>query len=248
MSIQFHQEFLEGEDPEQDIHELNRTSNKQMYTSNAIKKFNFSKNLKDDLETDYEKIIKKYEDHFNPKEIENYNKGYDEKFVITNITEDPLTQFEKLCSEVELIEKDLKYYSENKDAYKSIAPIETSLEELEKLKYIISCINSSKDFEKLKKIKEIKTKNGININEDEYNLLNKKLYTNLEEELNQRLNNMKKLKTENPMNYKNIEYELFLTPDKEKMMEYKQLDEIVLKVNEIEKKIGKWNFSNKKNI
>jgi hypothetical protein len=99
----------------------------------------------------------------------------------------------------------------------------------------------------LKKIDEIQKKNGLKLEEDKYNLLNKKIYNNLEEQLTQRLNKIQKLKAENPINYKNIEYELFLTPDNEKMKQFKELDEIVLKINEIENKIGKWNFNNKKN-
>jgi len=58
---------------------------------------------------------------------------------------------------------------------------------------------------------------------------------------------IKKLKTENPLNYSNVEYELFISPDNEKMKLYKQLDEIVSKINQIEEKIGKWNIDNKKN-
>ena len=58
---------------------------------------------------------------------------------------------------------------------------------------------------------------------------------------------MKKLKMENPAECQNFEYELFLSPNNEKMKQYKQLDEIVLKINKIEEKIGKWNTDNKKN-
>ena len=121
------------------------------------------------------------------------------------------------------------------------------MEELNKLKYIISYINSSNNFEKLKKIDQNLQKNGIKMDEENYNLLNKKIYNNLEEKLNERLNNIKKLKNENPINYNNIEYELFLTPNNDKMKQFKELDKLVLKINDIEKKIGKWNFNNKKN-
>ena len=248
MNIQIHQEFLEGEDPEQDIEELNKASNKQIYKSYAINSQNLSyKSKKIDIESKYENIIKKYEDHFNQKKLNNYNENYDKKFIKIIEKENPLLLFERLKKEVELIEKDLKYYSENKDKYKSIAPIEISCEELNKLKYIISYINSSNNFEKLKKINEIQNKNGIKINEDKYNLLNKKIYDKLETQLTERLKDIKKLKGENPINYKNIEYELFLIPDNEKMKQFKELDEIVQKINEIENKIGKWNFNNKKN-
>ena len=247
MSTPIYQEYLEGEDPEHDIQELNNLANKknQAYANTTT----FIKTKNPDLETKYEDIIKKYEEHFKEKDQDkyNYNKEYDEKFITKIESENPLLTFTKLQKEVELIEKDLTYYSQNKDSYKSVAPLETSIEELNKLKYIINYINSSKNFEKLKKIDEIQKKNGLNLEEDKYNLLNKKIYNNLEEQLTQRLNKIKKLKTENPINYKNIEYELFLTPDNEKMKQLKELDEIVLKINEIENKIGKWNFNNKKN-
>ena len=243
-----HQEYLEGEDPEQSIEELNRNSNKQVYKTSAINNANaLLKNKNVYIDSKYENIIKKYEDHFEPIQKGNYNEEYDIKFMKNEQGENPLLTFNKLKSEVELIEKDLNYYSQNKDSYKSVVPIETSLEELNKLKYIINYIKSSDNFEKLKKINEIQKKNKITINEDNYNLLNKKLYNTLEEQLEKRLNNIKKLKAENPMNYNNIEYELFLTLDNEKMKQLKELDELVLKINDIEKKIGKWTLNNKKN-
>ena len=244
MNAPIHQEFLEGEDPEQDINELNNISNKKQSYSNPASLFK-SKNIS--IEEKYEDIIKKYEEQLNVKEKKNYNEDYDKKFNKNLTHENPLVTFTKLQKEVELIEKDLEYYNQNKDSYKSIAPIEASMEELNKLKYIISYINSSNNYQKLKKIDENLQKNGIKIEEENYSLLNKKIYNNLEELLNERLNKIKKLKNENPINYDNIEYELFLTPNNDKMKQFKELDEIVLKINEIEKKIGKWNFNNKKN-
>jgi len=248
MNIQVHQEYLEGDDPLQDIEGLNRTVSKQINQTFATSSVNtLMKSKKNDLESNYENIIKKYEDEFYPKEKKNYNKEYDEKFLKKSVKENPISTFIRLQKEVEIIEKDLQYYLENKDKYKSVVPLETSLEELKKLKYIINYVNSSNNFAKLKKLNEIENKNGIKINEDNYNILNKKIYNNLDEQLNQKLNNIKKLKNENPLNYKNIEYELYLTPDNEKMKLFKELDELVLKINEIEEKIGTWNFNNKKN-
>ena len=244
MNAPIYQEYLEGEDTGQDINELNNNSNKKQLYSNSTALFK-SKNAT--VEEKYEDIIKKYEEQLNEKEKENYNEEYDKKFQKKLRQENPLLTFTKLQKEVELIEKDLEYYNQNKDSYKSIAPIEASMEELNKLKYIISYINSSNNFQKLKKIDENIQKNGMKIEEEDYNLLNMKIYNNLEERLNERLNNMKKLKNENPINYNNIEYELYLTPNNEKMSQFKELDEIVLKIDDIEKKIGKWNFNNKKN-
>jgi hypothetical protein len=178
---------------------------------------------------------------------ENYNAEYDKNFLIKNDEDDFLKTYNELKSEVDMIEKDLNFYKENKEQYKSIVPIETSIEELNKLKYIISYIESSTNFEKLKKINEIKEKYKLKIQEDNYDIFNKKLYNDLDEQLETRLNKMKKLKMENPAECQNFEYELFLSPNNEKMKQYKQLDEIVLKINKIEEKIGKWNIENKKN-
>ena len=178
---------------------------------------------------------------------ENYNAEYDKNFLIKNDEDDFLKTYNELKSEVDMIEKDLNFYKENKEQYKSIVPIETSIEELNKLKYIISYIESSTNFEKLKKINEIKEKYKLKIQEDNYDIFNKKLYNDLDEQLETRLNKMKKLKMENPAECQNFEYELFLSPNNEKMKQYKQLDEIVLKINKIEEKIGKWNTDNKKN-
>lgn len=248
MNILQNSEYLEGEDPEQDIEELNRTATKPMYKSAALNnQTSLSKSRNADIENKYESIIKKYKEHFNPKQSENINEDYDKKFLNKEKKENPFSKFMRLQSEVELIEKDLKFYSENKDQYKSDIPLEASLEELNKLKYIINYVNSSNNFEKLKKINEIQNTNGIQINQDNYNLLNKKLYNNLDEKLLEKINKIKKLKTENPLNYSNVEYELFISPDNEKMEQIKELDEIVLKIDEIEKKIGKWNVKNKKN-
>ena len=244
MNIPVYQEYLEGEDPEQDIQELNNISNKKQIYSNSSGLFKLKST---NLEERYEDIIEKYEKKFSQKKSENINEDYDKKFQKKSTNESPLLAFDKLQKEVELIEKDLEYYKSNKDSYKSVASIEDSMEELNKLKYIISYINSSNNFEKLKKIDQNLQKNGIKMDEENYNLLNKKIYNNLEEKLNERLNNIKKLKNENPINYNNIEYELFLTPNNDKMKQFKELDKLVLKINDIEKKIGKWNFNNKKN-
>ena len=245
------QEYLEGEEPEYAIEQLNRielnkeSSNYQ--TSVLLTQSQFQKSKFPDIEDKYENIIKKYEDTFSSIKEENYNEEYDKKFLVQKEEEDFLKTYKDLKAQVELIEKDLNFYKENKEKYKSIVPLENSFEELNKLKYIISYIESSTNFEKLQKINEIKKKFNLQIKEDDYNIFNKKLYNDLDEQLNTRLNKLKKLKLENPADYQNFEYELFLSPDNEKMKQYKQLDEIVSKINQIEEKIGKWNIDNKKN-
>lgn len=245
------QEYLEGEEPQYAIEELNRNElNKETstyQTSVILTQSQFQRSKYPDIEDKYENIIKKYEDKFNEIKEEKYNEEYDKKFGNKKNKENLLKTYNDLKEEIDLIEKDLNYYKDNKDKYKSIAPIETSFEELNKLKYIISYIDSSSNLEKLKKIEDITKKFNLKIDENNYNILNKKLYDDLDEELNNRLNKLKKLKNENPANYKNFEYELFLSPDNEKMKQYKALDEIILKINQIEEKIGNWNIKNKKN-
>ena len=245
------QEYLEGEEPQYAIEELNRNElNKETstyQTSVILTQSQFQRSKYPDIEDKYENIIKKYEDKFNEIKEEKYNEEYDKKFSNQKNKENLLKTYNDLKEEIDLIEKDLNYYKDNKDKYKSIAPIETSFEELNKLKYIISYIDSSSNLEKLKKIEDITKKFNLKIDENNYNILNKKLYDDLDEELNNRLNKLKKLKNENPANYKNFEYELFLSPDNEKMKQYKALDEIILKINQIEEKIGNWNIKNKKN-
>ena len=245
------QEYLEGEEPQYAIEELNRNElNKETstyQTSVILTQSQFQRSKYPDIEDKYENIIKKYEDKFNEIKEEKYNEEYDKKFSNKKNKENLLKTYNDLKEEIDLIEKDLNYYKDNKDKYKSIAPIETSFEELNKLKYIISYIDSSTNLEKLKKIEDITKKFNLKIDENNYNILNKRLYDDLDEELNNRLNKLKKLKNENPANYKNFEYELFLSPDNEKMKQYKALDEIILKINQIEEKIGNWNIKNKKN-
>ena len=245
------QEYLEGEEPQYAIEELNRNElNKETstyQTSVILTQSQFQRSKYPDIEDKYENIIKKYEDKFNEIKEEKYNEEYDKKFSNKKNKENLLKTYNDLKEEIDLIEKDLNYYKDNKDKYKSIAPIETSFEELNKLKYIISYIDSSSNLEKLKKIEDITKKFNLKIDENNYNILNKKLYDDLDEELNNRLNKLKKLKNENPANYKNFEYELFLSPDNDKMKQYKALDEIILKINQIEEKIGNWNIKNKKN-
>ena len=249
--IKKNQEYLEGEDPEYAIEQLNRielskeTSNYQ--TSVLLTQSQFQRSKYPEIEDKYENIIKKYENTFSQMKEENYNAEYDKNFLIKNDEDDFLKTYNELKSEVDMIEKDLNFYKENKEQYKSIVPIETSIEELNKLKYIISYIESSTNFEKLKKINEIKEKYKLKIQEDNYDIFNKKLYNDLDEQLETRLNKMKKLKMENPAECQNFEYELFLSQNNEKMKQYKQLDEIVPKINKIEEKIGKWNTDNKKN-
>ena len=251
MNIRANQEFIEGEDPQYSIDELNDNEiNKEggSYQTSAIPSQSqfYGSNLPK-IEDKYEKIIKQYEYKFQPIKEENYNEEYDKKFYKQKENENILNKYNELKNQVDIIEKDLNYYKENKDKYKSIVPIETSIEELNKVKYIINYIEFSNNLEKLKKINESQQKFNLKVNEENYNILNKKLFKDLDSKLDERLNKIKKLRNENPLNINNFEYELFLSPDKEKIEQLRQLDELMIKINKIEEKIGKWNFNNKKN-
>ena len=248
--MQFNQEYIEGETPNYSIEELNdlelNKDNEPFQTHAIISKAQHGVPVPE-IEDKYEEIINKYEYKFMPIKEENYNEKYDKKFNRLKEKENILKKYNDLKAQVDLIEKDLNFYKENKDKYKSIVPIETSIEELNKVKYIINYIESSRNLEKFKKIEEIQQKFNLKINEENYDILNKKLFKDLNEQLDDRLNKMNKLKNENPSNINNFEYELFLSPAKEKIDQLKQLDELMININKIEEKIGKWNFNNKKN-
>ena len=248
--MQFNQEYIEGETPNYSIEELNdhelNKDNEPFQTHALISKAQHGVPVPE-IEDKYEEIINKYEYKFMPIKEENYNEKYDKKFNRLKEKENILKKYNDLKAQVDLIEKDLNFYKENKDKYKSIVPIETSIEELNKVKYIINYIESSRNLEKFKKIEEIQQKFNLKVNEENYDILNKKLFKDLNEQLDDRLNKMNKLKNENPSNINNFEYELFLSPAKEKIDQLKQLDELMININKIEEKIGKWNFNNKKN-
>ena len=248
--MQFNQEYIEGETPNYSIEELNdhelNKDNEPFQTHAIISKAQHGVPVPE-IEDKYEEIINKYEYKFMPIREENYNEKYDKKFNRLKEKENILKKYNDLKTQVDLIEKDLNFYKENKDKYKSIVPIETSIEELNKVKYIINYIESSRNLEKFKKIEEIQQKFNLKVNEENYDILNKKLFKDLNEQLDDRLNKMNKLKNENPSNINNFEYELFLSPAKEKIDQLKQLDELMININKIEEKIGKWNFNNKKN-
>ena len=248
--MQFNQEYIEGETPNYSIEELNdhelNKDNEPFQTHAIISKAQHGVPVPE-IEDKYEEIINKYEYKFMPIREENYNEKYDKKFNRLKEKENILKKYNDLKAQVDLIEKDLNFYKENKDKYKSIVPIETSIDELNKVKYIINYIESSRNLEKFKKIEEIQQKFNLKVNEENYDILNKKLFKDLNEQLDDRLNKMNKLKNENPSNINNFEYELFLSPAKEKIDQLKQLDELMININEIEEKIGKWNFNNKKN-
>lgn len=248
--MQFNQEYIEGETPNYSIEELNdhelNKDNEPFQTHAIISKAQHGVPVPE-IEDKYEEIINKYEYKFMPIKEENYNEKYDKKFNRLKEKENILKKYNDLKAQVDLIEKDINFYKENKDKYKSIVPIETSIEELNKVKYIINYIESSRNLEKFKKIEEIQQKFNLKVNEENYDILNKKLFKDLNEQLDDRLNKMNKLKNENPSNINNFEYELFLSPAKEKIDQLKQLDELMININKIEEKIGKWNFNNKKN-
>ena len=84
MNIQIHQEYIEGEDPLQDIEELNRAANKQFNKSFATNSINsLMKSKKNSLESDYENIIQEFylSDEFNKLKNDDKIKELNNNFI-----------------------------------------------------------------------------------------------------------------------------------------------------------------------
>lgn len=236
-----HEEFYEGPEPEHDIEDLNKVTRLQKYNSMTI-------------------TTGKYERVFEPMKIyENLKKIFDNQEASTSPSEEvsesissktsdtdsnPVSRFLRLKSEIDLIEKDMIFYAEHKELYKSEVPYETCLDELNKLKLLVEYIDTSGDYSKLKKIFETQTKNGTSMNSSHLNLLNKKLYDRLDEALIERMKNINQMKKED-LN-KDFFYEIFVTPKTEKVKEFSRIIEIKHIINNIEKKIGFWSYKSKK--
>ena len=84
MDIKANQEYLEGEDPEYDINDLNKIEIKKedsnYQTSAFMPQSQIQRGKLQELESKYETIIKNYEDKFKPKKEENFNEDFDKKF------------------------------------------------------------------------------------------------------------------------------------------------------------------------
>lgn len=235
-----HEEFYEGTEPERDIDELNKATRLQKYSSITISTNKYDKKIEPSKAFDNLKML--YDGSLNTKQTEEI--GSDS----TGVSEDenPVSRFLRVKSEIDLIEKDMNFYAEHKELYKSEVPYEKSLEEFQKLKGLVNYIDNSEKYLRLLKIMEQNKRDRTNLSFNKLRLLNKTMYKSLDSEIASRLKNIKNIKEDNPVSNKNIEYELFVTPETEKVREFTRIMEIQHTIKNIENKIGYWNIESKK--
>ena len=230
-------EWYDGGESDKDIDELNREknpssrigpSNNQISTENIKPKESFNK-----LNNEFDPFNKNFDDISNAS---------------TNFEENPIVKFNRIKTEIDLIENDLKFYSEHKETFKGEVSLEKTKEELIKLKQLANYIKNSENYKTLEKINENVKKNNQTLNTNQLEILNKKLYEKLSEKLLDRINIINKLKAENPNDFNNIEYELFVSPDTEKIKNFNKISELKKTISSIEDKIGDWNYEKKKKI
>ena len=92
-------------------------------------------------------------------------------------------------------------------------------------------------------IKEIKTKNP-DLEKDKYNILNKKIYEKLNEQIIHKVKCINFLKG-NKKTYElseDVNYELYLTPDTTKVRLFTKMIEIKRFITDMEQKIGTWDI------
>ena len=88
-------------------------------------------------------------------------------------------------------------------------------------------------------MQEIKNKN-INLEKENYSLLNMRVYEKLNEHLLNKIKIINRLKTDSIEKYDNVEYELYLTPDTTKVKLFTKMMEIKKAIQNMEMKIGNW--------
>ena len=245
-----HEEFYKGDDIKDLYAELNKTakSTKEKKATNALNETSKALNTalfgETNQKIDFEKLSKLLEE----QNQNNFKLKYNNNPQRTT-TENPVSKFLKLKSEIELIESDLNFYKQHPEEYKFSTPIEKSLSELNNVKCITNYMTNSKNFIEFQKLNDILNKNGLSVSKNNYNIFNKKLHNDLNEELNKKLQNLQKLKNENKLDDKTIEYQLFISPNSEIIPQLKEIGEIKEKIDSIEKKIGKWcNLNGEKKI
>lgn len=225
-------EYYDGGDPEFDPNEINRQVLQRIATSTTINNTNTEP-------VDLNRAHKVLEAQYNN------NKASSSKSTSASEEENPLSKFNRIQSEIAKIEADINFYKANEQAFKGEVSLEKCIDELNKLKLISNYINDSPNFRKLQHILSIKGAKDSN----KYNIFNKEIYQKLNEHLLKRLSIINKLKAQNPSEYANIEYELYITPDIEKVKQYSKISEIKQSLNNIEKRIGEWNYGlNKKTL
>jgi hypothetical protein len=230
-------EWYDGGDSDKDIDALNKEKNINQRNPASMNLQINSENIKPN--ESYNKLNKEY-DPYNKLNVDNISNAS------TYIEENPITKFNRIKNEIDLIENDLKYYSEHKETFKGQVSLEKTKEELNKLKQLAEYVKNSDNYKTLEKINENVKKNNKTLNADQLAILNKKLYEKLSEKLLDRMNIINKLKSENPTDFNNVEYELYVSPDTEKIKNFNKICELKKTINSLEEKIGDWNYEKKK--
>jgi hypothetical protein len=109
---------------------------------------------------------------------------------------------------------------------------------LKNLKIVSEYIVNSENYKNIKEIAD----SGIKLSKDEYFLLNKRAFEQLNEHLINKVKIVNRLKAVNIQPYNNVEFELYLTPDTSKVRLYTKLIEIRKMITNIENKIGNWDI------
>ena len=162
-----------------------------------------------------------------------------------NFEENPVHKFHKIRLEIDLIENDLEFYSNNvykillkKELFQDKYSIERSFNELRNLKVVTDYVLSSENYCLMN---EIKLKN-VKMEKESYKLLNFRIYEKLNEHLLHKVKIINKLKSENIQSFDNVEYELYLTPDTMKLKLFTRMIEIKKAIQNMEQKIGLWDL------
>ncbi len=245
MDLENPDEYYDGGDPEYDADELNKQQLVQRYITNRYNQTTIYANVDPNIAyNEYSKIY----DNNNIKKDYNLLNPIDslENIFLNNDAKNPIFFFNNLQKEINLIEKDLDFYSKNEKEYKSEISLKKSIEELKKLKILSNYIINSKNYSILNKLYNIQKKNSKFIPASKYNILNKEIYENLNKDLKDKIKEINNLKNENTNKFKDFEYELFITPNKNNIKLFKKILEIKDSINKIENTIGQWNYDIKK--
>ena len=226
------------EEPDEDMNQEEQIK-PLLYHSSTSYNTNIDSKTKDPTEV-YKKILQTVD-----KQESNKNNFYitDEKEDDTTTEQskddNPLSKFMRIKNEIDLIEKDLKFYESNKDCFPSKdVSIEDTIKELERLKQFANYIYNSPNFEQIKKIITTQNDNKLNIPKKKIQVLNKEIYSKLNSHLLNRVKIINKLKAENPKDLNDIEFELYVSPDTSKVKQIKKLNEIKKSIKSIEEKLG----------
>lgn len=120
--------------------------------------------------------------------------------------------------------------------FKSKYPLHLSLGELKNIKTVVEFIGNSRNYKILNEIKNSK------VEKENFFMLNKKLYTKLNEHLFNKLKLINKIKGSKIENFKDVQFELYLTPDTIKVKQFTKLTEMKKTLTNIENKLGMWDL------